>query len=285
MSYSRCLSTFQLPLGLPVVPAGKVLTSADVSVEWHAWAQDDSTPPPTDVTLSSNFDLANGTVLTIGLLHNKEGVVGLVTVTPHFDTTPPNITCPANITTPVDLGKCTAAVHFMPTVSDNCAVSAVCSPPSGAAFPLGTTTDTCTATDQAGLTARCSFNVTVTAGNTCPQAQGYWKNHTDLWAVNALTLGSVTYSQTELLSILNSSSSGDASVVLAKPLIAALLNLASGSNPVPICGTIADANSALDSCTLPCGTSTKSTVGQQMLSDASTLDAYNNGKLTTGCAP
>src|SRR5437899_2543013 len=32
-SYSRCLSMFKLPLGLPVVPANKVLTGADVHVD------------------------------------------------------------------------------------------------------------------------------------------------------------------------------------------------------------------------------------------------------------
>ena len=282
-SYSRCLSTFKLPLGLPVVPAGKVLTGADVHVDWHPWAQDDSTP--SDVTLDSRFDLTNGTVLTIGLPHNEEGVVGLVTVTPHYDTTPPKITCPSDITTPTDLGKCTAAVTFTPTTSDDCSVSTECSSPSGSAFPIGTTADTCTATDQAGLNATCGFDVTVTTGNQCPRGQGYWKNHTDLWTVNTLTLGSVTYSKTQLASMLNSPSKGDASMILAKELSTALLNLASGSDSVPICGTIAEANSALGACTIPCGTRPKSTLGQEMISDANTLDAYNNGKLTKGCAP
>jgi hypothetical protein len=38
---------------------------------------------------------------------------------------------------------------------------AVCSPPSGATFNLGTTTVTCTATDTSGNTAICSFIVRV----------------------------------------------------------------------------------------------------------------------------
>jgi hypothetical protein len=225
-------------------------------------------------------------VLNIHLPHHEDGVVGLVTVTPHYDTTPPTITCPMNITAPVDLGKCTAAVTFAPTSSDNCAVnSVVCSTPSGSAFPIGTTTDTCTATDQAGLTSSCTFNVTVTAGNKCPLGMGYWKSHTNLWPVNSLTLGSVTYTKTQLINILNSSSMGDASLILAKSEIAALLNLANGSSPVPICNTIADADSALNGCTLACKISPRTTTGQRMISDANTLDAYNNGLLTTGCTP
>jgi hypothetical protein len=284
-SYSRCLSMFKLPLGVPVVPGNSVLTGADVHVDWHAWTTKTFGDPSPDITVASSFDLTNGTVLTIHLPAKEDGVVGLVTVTPAVDTTPPQITCPANISKPVDLGKCTASPTFAPTISDNCSVSAVCSPPSGSAFPIGTTTDTCTATDQAGLTASCSFNVTVTAGNKCPHAQGYWKSHSSLWPVSSLTLGSVTYNKTQLLSILNNSSTGDASVILARAEIAALLSLANGSNPVPICGTIADADGALDGSTVPAKIGPKTATGQRMISDANTLDNYDNGKLTTGCTP
>lgn len=76
---------------------------------------------------------------------------------------PPTITCPANITRPTDPGLCTAAVTFAPTVTDsNCpGVTFVCAPASGFAFPKGTTTVNCTATDSGGKTASCSFTVTV----------------------------------------------------------------------------------------------------------------------------
>jgi len=294
-NYSRCLSDFKLPLGLPAVSGNGVLTGADVHVDWHSWADKFIGDPSPDIKVCgstsgnidcpSSFDLQNGAVLDIHLPHDEDGVVGLVTVTPHYDTTPPTITCPANITTPVDLGKCTAAVAFTPAVSDNCSVSTACSIPSGSAFPIGTTTDTCTATDQAGLTASCSFNVTVTAGNKCPQAQGYWKNHPGLWRVSSLTLGTITYNKTQLLSILNNSTTGDASVILAKAEIGALLNLANGSNPIPICDTIADADAALDGCTVPCKVGPKTVLGQRMVSDGNRLDLYNLGKLTAGCTP
>jgi hypothetical protein len=281
--YGRCGTTFKLPLGLPVIPANGILTSASVHVDAHAWSGSGS--PSSDVAVDSSFDLLKGTVLTVTLPDNQDGVVGLVTVTPAVDTTPPTITCPGNITNPVDLGKCTASATFAPTIGDNCSVSAVCSPPSGSAFPIGTTMDTCTATDQAGLPSSCSFSVTTTAGNKCPQAQGYWKNHTNLWPVGALTLGSVTYTKTQLVNILKSSTTRDASVVLARELIAALLSLANGSNPTPICDTIADADSALDSCTVPCATAPKSTSGQLMISDADRLDRFNIDTLTADCTP
>ncbi len=255
-------------------------------VDWHSWADKFIGDPSSDISVSSSFDLTDGTVLNIHLPHNEDGVVGLVTVTPQVDTTPPTISCPANITTPVDLGKCTAAVAFAPTSSDNCAVnSVVCSTPSGSAFPIGTTTDTCTATDQAGLATSCTFQVTVTAGNRCPHDQGYWKNHPNLWPVNSLTLGTVTYNKTQLLRILNNSTMGDASVILAKAEIATLLSLANGSNPTPICNTIADADAALDGCTVPCQVGPKTVMGQRMVGDANTLNSYNSGNLTTGCTP
>jgi HYR domain len=79
-----------------------------------------------------------------------------------LDTTPPQITCPGNITKPQDPGACTAVTTFSPTFSDDCSPSVVCDPPSGTAFPLGTTTDTCTVTEQSGFSASCSFTVTVT---------------------------------------------------------------------------------------------------------------------------
>jgi hypothetical protein len=63
----------------------------------------------------------------------------------------------------------TVVVNYPPpTVMDNCAgATAVCSPPSGSTFSVGTTTVTCTATDGAGNTASCMF--TINAFNACLQ--------------------------------------------------------------------------------------------------------------------
>jgi hypothetical protein len=80
------------------------------------------------------------------------------------DTQKPTISCPANlIGLTVRPGDATAIVSYVaPTATDNCAVqSVVCAPPSGSAFPLGTTTVTCLATDTSGNTAQCSFTVTL----------------------------------------------------------------------------------------------------------------------------
>ncbi|MBN8201461.1 SBBP repeat-containing protein [Bacillus sp. NTK034] len=79
------------------------------------------------------------------------------------ETEPPSIVCPADITVINDSGRNGAFVNFPePSVSDNCpGVTAVCTPASGSFFPPGTTTVTCIATDAAGNTSTCSFNVKV----------------------------------------------------------------------------------------------------------------------------
>jgi hypothetical protein len=98
-------------------------------------------------------------------------------------------------------------------------------------------------------------------------------------------MGGVTYTKVQALAILNNSTMGDASVVLARTEIAALLNLANGSNPTPICATIADADGALNGLRVPAAIGPKTTLGQRMVKDSVTLDSYDNGKLTPGCMP
>ncbi len=80
------------------------------------------------------------------------------------DTENPVITaCPGNITVNNNIGTCGAAVNWAaPTALDNCGIATFTSTHApGSVFPVGTTAVTYTATDNAGLTATCSFNVTV----------------------------------------------------------------------------------------------------------------------------
>ncbi|MFN0009106.1 MAG: multicopper oxidase domain-containing protein [Planctomycetota bacterium] len=94
--------------------------------------------------------------------HAGLGMMGEITVL-ESDPVPPEITCPADITTDTDPGVCSAVVNYDPPVAtDDCGVpTVVCTPPPGSTFPKGTTTVTCTATDSDGLTAECTFDVTV----------------------------------------------------------------------------------------------------------------------------
>jgi hypothetical protein len=78
------------------------------------------------------------------------------------DTVPPTLTVPADITVPATSIE-GASVAFNVTATDdhdsNPAVS--CSPASGGLFPVGDTTVTCMATDQAGNTTTDSFKIHV----------------------------------------------------------------------------------------------------------------------------
>jgi gliding motility-associated-like protein len=95
------------------------------------------------------------------------------------DQSAPVITgCPSNITVPAT-ASCQAVVSWTPpTPLDNCSVVSFASTHApGAAFNIGTTSVTCTATDGAGLTATCSFNVTV-VDQTAPVLTGCPSNIT-----------------------------------------------------------------------------------------------------------
>ena len=83
----------------------------------------------------------------------------------------------------------------------------------------------------------------------CPQPQGYWKNNSNAWPVNSLTLGSQSYTKAELITILKtrigSGPRADASLILADQLIAAKLNIANGADGTLVTSTIADADAVL----------------------------------------
>src|SRR5206468_5345555 len=88
-------------------------------------------------------------------------------------------------------------------------------------------------------------NIVITAPNKCPLSLGYWKTHPAVWPVTTLTLGTVSYTQAELLAILKTNpgigTKSDASLILADQLIAAKLNVANGSNPCLFADAIAAA--------------------------------------------
>lgn len=90
------------------------------------------------------------------------------------DTESPNIAnCPSDITANGGAG-CSSAVNWTePIALDNCAVNSFNSThTSGSTFPLGTTTVTYTALDDAGNNANCQFDITIVDNSTptisCP---------------------------------------------------------------------------------------------------------------------
>ncbi|MCS4435330.1 HYR domain-containing protein [Aquiflexum gelatinilyticum] len=84
------------------------------------------------------------------------------------DNIPPSFEfCSGDINETVAFGETGKIINYLPAVaSDNCSVPAIVLTSglaSGSIFPLGTTTVTYVATDEAGNSAECSFDVTVTA--------------------------------------------------------------------------------------------------------------------------
>ena len=79
-----------------------------------------------------------------------------------IDKVPPSLTVPANMTVNAT-SPAGATVNWGVTPSDGLSgiSSVVCSPASGSVFPIGLTTVTCTATDNAGNAAPKSFTVQV----------------------------------------------------------------------------------------------------------------------------
>ena len=127
-------------------------------------------------------------------------------------------------------------------------------------------------------------------GQQCPLSHGYWKTHPEAWPVHALVLGnpsnpSHTYVQTDLLTLLGATTRDDASVTLAHQLIAAKLNIANGSNAVPIAATLSSADTLLAAFpgTLPYVVKSNSSTGTAMIAAATILDDYNNGRIPDSC--
>jgi hypothetical protein len=92
------------------------------------------------------------------------------------DMVAPTIACPAEQVLACTNGG--AKASYTPTASDRCGgVITTCSPASGASFPMGTTATVCTAFDEAGNRASCSFNVSVRDEAppevTCPEPSSF----------------------------------------------------------------------------------------------------------------
>jgi hypothetical protein len=93
----------------------------------------------------------------------------------------------------------------------------------------------------------------------CTYTQGYWKTHgpvpvggnTNTWPVSSLVLGSVAYTDLELLSIFNTPAAGNGLIVLAHQLMATKLNLANGTDPMAIAAAVSAADALIGSMTVP----------------------------------
>lgn len=108
---------------------------------------------------------------------------------------------------------------------------------------------------------------------------GYWKTHPEAWPVTSVSIGGISISQGDAISILKTPTRGDKTISMAKQLIAAILNVAAGNDD----SCIADTIDASDLWLIEhggVGSGQRQWDEGDLLHDD--LDAYNNGAL---CAP
>jgi len=116
----------------------------------------------------------------------------------------------------------------------------------------------------------------------CTYTQGYWKNHPEAWPVGNVTLGTVNYTQAQLLLIFNQPAAGNGLISLAHQLIAAKLNIAQGATPpASVVAAIASADALIGGLVVP-------PIGAGSLAPSSTsaltgtLDNFNQGIIGPG---
>jgi hypothetical protein len=140
-------------------PSGAVITFTASASD----VVDGSLTPTCAPSSGSTFALGSTSVTCSAT--NKAGNTGSasfkVTV---VDRTPPKLTLPSDMTVPATSSS-GAVVTFSASASDlvDGSVPVTCTPASGSTFPAGTTSVSCSATDNAGNSASGSFKVTVQA--------------------------------------------------------------------------------------------------------------------------
>jgi hypothetical protein len=142
----------------------------------------------------------------------------------------------------------------------------------------------CAYVNAGGGLPQSDYSATIAASTNphgvCVFTIGYWKNHPGDWPTTSLTLGTVSYSQAQLLAILGTPAGGNGLLILAHQLIATKLNILNGGDPAVVSATVAAADALIGGLVVP-------PVGSGYLPPASVsaltqvLDDYNNGLLAT----
>jgi hypothetical protein len=160
------------------VPSGVSVNTtnpAGTSVTFSASASDNLDGP-----LTPSCSPSSGSTFPVGKTkvtctatdsHGNTGSASFNVTVNLVDTTPPVITVPSNLSvnTPDPAG---IAVSYTATATDNLdgPLTPSCTPASGAVFPVGTTTVTCTAKDAHGNSGQATFKVTVVLVDVTPPA-------------------------------------------------------------------------------------------------------------------
>lgn len=161
-------------LGPPDVTPPTITAPADITVEatgpggtvvsYDSSAGDDVAVATSGCAPASGSTFAIGTTtVTCTATDTSANTTTLTFVVTVADRQPPALALPASLSAHAT-GSAGAVVQYGASASDAVGVASLaCVPPSGATFPVGTTTVTCTASDAAGNSASGSFAVTVAA--------------------------------------------------------------------------------------------------------------------------
>ncbi|MBR9922245.1 MAG: HYR domain-containing protein [Bacteroidetes bacterium] len=140
----------------------------------------DNCPDPTTMQISGQISgsfFAVDTVVNVFLVTDASGNTATCSFTVIVeDGEMPDLQCPSDIPVSADEGLCSAVVEYDVTATDNCDDAVMINQTeglaSGAAFPIGTTTNCFEVIDSSGNVANCCFDVVVTDDEdpeiTCP---------------------------------------------------------------------------------------------------------------------
>ena len=118
-------------------------------------------------------------------------------------------------------------------------------------------------------------------GGGCTYTIGYWKNHPDDWPLEQVAIGGVMYSKADAIKkILKARPRGDATIILARQLLAALLNEAAGADTREVLVAMAQADAWLVA--HPLGSDPGGDSRCLALELAKLLDDFNNGRIGPG---
>ncbi len=124
------------------------------------------------------------------------------------------------------------------------------------------------------------FSTVPRTSTDCTVSLGYWTRHPESWSrVTSLALGSVTYTQAQILSILRQPARGNGLISLAHQLIATRLNMLLGVvPPASVIDAVAQADAAIGALVVP------PAGGGRCVPFATrrltwTLRSFNNGRL------
>jgi hypothetical protein len=109
----------------------------------------------------------------------------------------------------------------------------------------------------------------------CVHSEGFWTNHPDDWPLEEIAIGGVVYSKDGAIGILLTPPRGDATIIVAHQLIAAMLNVAEGAASGDIEPTIKGADAWLS--INPVGSDPSDPERETGIALATLLDDYNNG--------